>query len=136
MLLLWPCSAFFRLNLQTISRKLERYSCCSRRLSSNWGYFKSASQTQVLGENFFPFSGITSSLSCSGVSVCCCWLVACCFHFEASQVFCIIPCRKTLQQDQSSNDRQRPELDRHRQNKTLSCSGVGTYPLSSSSSSP
>ena len=53
-------------------------------------------------------------------------LVACCFHFEASQVFCIIPCMKTFQQDKSSYDRQRPELDRQGQKKTL------TLPVSGS----
>ena len=53
-------------------------------------------------------------------------LVVCCFHFEASQVFCRIPCVKTFQQDKSSYDRQRPELDRQGQKKTL------TLPVSGS----
>ena len=39
---------------------------------------------------------------------------ACCFHFEAFQVFCKIPCWNTFQQAKSGNDRLRPELDRHR----------------------
>ena len=114
---------WWNLNLRSCNQSkgsMERKSC--RMFETIWWETLLAHYESVT--LFAPIDYLEASAVCCVFGcVCVCfvgfWLVACCCHFEASQVFCIIPCMKTLQQDKSSNDRQRPELDRHRHFKKM-----------------